>query len=242
MGSKITIIEGNSNDKDNIRIYMVKGEQGYSAYDLYVQNGGTLTEEEWLDSFLNADNFYSKTETNTLLGNKVNYTDIIDNLTSSATDKVLSAKQGKVLNDNKAEASNVYTKTQTYSKTETDNKYINNTYDNEANLTFAQKGTGRIVRRGNVVTIIASISLDASETHTLANYDNLPSWAIPSTEINPTDEYNSIRSSVGTDMNLKSTGYILVRGGIANQIALVCNNTDSGSSSTLTLILTYIVD
>lgn len=59
--SKITIIEGNSNDKDNVRAYMVKGEKGEQG-DL---NNG----------------------------------DIIDNLTSSATDKVLSAKQGKILKD-----------------------------------------------------------------------------------------------------------------------------------------------
>lgn len=60
--SKLIIIEGNSNDKDNTRAYMVKGEKGYSAYDLYVQHGGTLTEEEWLDEFLNAENFYNKSE------------------------------------------------------------------------------------------------------------------------------------------------------------------------------------
>ena len=59
--SKITIIEGNSNDKDNVRAIMVKGEKG---------DMGDL-----------------------------NHNDIIDNLTSTATDKVLSAKQGKILKD-----------------------------------------------------------------------------------------------------------------------------------------------
>ena len=68
--STITIIEGNNNDKDNTRALMVKGEKGYSAYDIYVQHGGTLTEEEWLDAFLNADNFYNKSETDDLLGGK----------------------------------------------------------------------------------------------------------------------------------------------------------------------------
>ena len=61
--SKITIIEPNPNDKDQTRNYFVKGERGYSAYDIYVQNGGTLAEEEWLDAFLSADNYYSKPET-----------------------------------------------------------------------------------------------------------------------------------------------------------------------------------
>lgn len=86
--SKIIIIEGNSNDKDNARVYMVKGEKGDSAYDVYVKNGGTLTEEEWLDAFLNANNYYSKSEVKGL---------VINNLTSDTTDQPLSAKQGKVL-------------------------------------------------------------------------------------------------------------------------------------------------
>ena len=94
--SKITIIEPNSNDKDQTRNFMVKGERGYSAYDLYVQNGGTLTEEEWLDVFLNATNYYTKTEVYTSLGAKVNTSDIKDNLTSTDTNKPLSANQGKV--------------------------------------------------------------------------------------------------------------------------------------------------
>ena len=97
---KTIIIEGNSNDKDNTRNYFVKGERGYSAYELYVQNGGTLTEEQWLDEFLNADNYYNKSEVKGL---------VIDNLTSSTTDQPLSANQGKNL---KTLVDNTYTKTQ----------------------------------------------------------------------------------------------------------------------------------
>ena len=59
--SRLTIIEGNSNNKDNVRVIMVKGEKG---------DMGDL-----------------------------NHNDIIDNLESSSTDKVLSAKQGKELKD-----------------------------------------------------------------------------------------------------------------------------------------------
>lgn len=69
---KLVIIEGNSDDKDQTRNYLVKGERGYSAYDLYVQNGGTLTEEEWLDAFLNADNYYNKSEVEGLVSEKQN--------------------------------------------------------------------------------------------------------------------------------------------------------------------------
>ena len=110
--SKLIIVEGNSNDKDNVRAIMVKGERGYSAYELYVQNGGTLTEEEWLDEFLNADNFYNKSETDNLLDDKVNKTDIVDNVTSTNIDKPLSANQGKELKDLIDD---------TYTKSETDN-------------------------------------------------------------------------------------------------------------------------
>lgn len=60
--SKITIVEGNSNDKDNVRALMVKGERGYSAYEIAVQNGYEGTEAEWKDSFLNAENYYNKSE------------------------------------------------------------------------------------------------------------------------------------------------------------------------------------
>lgn len=112
--SKIVIIDGNTDDKNNEKIYMVKGEKGYSAYDLYVQNGGTLTEEEWLNAFLNADNFYNKTEVDNIIddtldsyydktevddkvGEKVSITDIVDDLVSTDTDKPLSANQGKEL-------------------------------------------------------------------------------------------------------------------------------------------------
>ena len=94
--SKIIIVEPNSNDKDQVRAYLVKGERGYSAYDIYVQNGGTLTEEEWIDAFLNADNFYNKSETDNLLDDKA------DTSTTLAGYGITDA----------------YTKNETYSKTE----------------------------------------------------------------------------------------------------------------------------
>ena len=68
--SKITIVEGNSNDKDNVRALMVKGERGYSAYEIAVQNGYEGTEAEWKDSYINAETYYNKTETDNLLDEK----------------------------------------------------------------------------------------------------------------------------------------------------------------------------
>lgn len=57
--SKMIIVEGNSNDKDNVRVIMVKGEKGEMG--------------------------------------DLNHNDIVNNLTSTATNKVLSANQGRIL-------------------------------------------------------------------------------------------------------------------------------------------------
>lgn len=57
--SRLTIVEGNSNDKDNVRTFMVKGEKGEQG--------------------------------------DLNHNDIVDNLESEATNRVLSANQGRVL-------------------------------------------------------------------------------------------------------------------------------------------------
>ena len=124
--SKITIIEGNSNDKDNVRAYMVKGEKGDQG-DL---NNG----------------------------------DIIDNLTSSATDKVLSANQGKVLKNlidaNEMENENTYaTKVGLNEKATTLQNQINSlasgspkgTYIDAAALKAANPETGVYTLLSNAV-------------------------------------------------------------------------------------------
>lgn len=71
-----------------------QGIQGKSAYDIAVENGFIGTEEEWSNSFLNPDGYVRKI-------------DIVDNLNSSATDKPLSANQGKnlktIIDENKDE-------------------------------------------------------------------------------------------------------------------------------------------
>ena len=92
--SKITIVEGNSNDKDNVRVIMVKGEKGEQG--------------------------------------DLNHNDIIDNLTSSATNKVLSANQGRVLN---TKFNNYYTRDEvTAIETE-----LNNTIDNKADTSALEE-------------------------------------------------------------------------------------------------------
>lgn len=39
-----------------------KGERGYSAYEIAVQHGYEGTEEQWVEDFINAENYYDKTE------------------------------------------------------------------------------------------------------------------------------------------------------------------------------------
>lgn len=46
-----------------------KGERGDSAYEIAVKHGYTGTEEQWSDDFLNADNYYDKTEMDTIIEN-----------------------------------------------------------------------------------------------------------------------------------------------------------------------------
>jgi len=61
------------------------------------------------------DRYYTETETDTLLSAKVNTTDIKDNLTSTDSDKPLSANQGKSLKtlvDTKANSSHTHTKSE----------------------------------------------------------------------------------------------------------------------------------
>ena len=62
--SRLTIVEGNTNDKDNVRAIMVKGEKGDKG-----DNG------------------------------EITYSDVVDNLTSTETQKPLSANQGKELKE-----------------------------------------------------------------------------------------------------------------------------------------------
>jgi hypothetical protein len=47
-----------------------KGERGDSAYEIAVKHGYTGTEEQWSEDFLNAENYYDKSEVDTLLETK----------------------------------------------------------------------------------------------------------------------------------------------------------------------------
>lgn len=107
--SKMIILEGNSNDKDNVRAYMVKGEPGNDGVSPTVATSktGSVTTVTFTDA--------EGTHTATINDGEIQKSDVIDVLTSMASQKPLSANQGRVLKslvDTKANASDCYTKTE----------------------------------------------------------------------------------------------------------------------------------
>ena len=71
-----------------------KGERGYSAYEIAVQEGYEGTEEEWINHFGLDLSGYVQTD------------DVVDDLTHEYTTRPLSAKQGKVLKNGLDTANN----------------------------------------------------------------------------------------------------------------------------------------
>lgn len=57
-------------NEPEVKVLMLKGEKGDSAYQVAVKNGYTDSEKVWADSFLSADYYYNKTETETKLRTK----------------------------------------------------------------------------------------------------------------------------------------------------------------------------
>lgn len=74
-------------DKPKVKILMLKGEKGDSAYQVAVNNGYAGTEEEWKDSYINAETYYNKNEVDAKLKKKVYYFDTVA-LMKSSTDLV----------------------------------------------------------------------------------------------------------------------------------------------------------
>ena len=100
------------------------------------------------------------------MSNKVNKTDIVNNLTSTNTDKPLSANMGKSLNDNKLDKSNTYINSGIWSNAFTvSNKQVLNTTSSNvmyvgntsiSSLNFQDKN--RNVALGTLYDIAASMS------------------------------------------------------------------------------------
>lgn len=64
----------------------IKGDTGKSAYEIAVEHGFIGTEQDWVNAYLSPEGYIRKV-------------DVVDNLTSTETQKPLSAKQGKILKD-----------------------------------------------------------------------------------------------------------------------------------------------
>lgn len=60
-----------------------RGERGYSAYEIAVQEGYEGTEEEWANSFLSPTGYYTKTETDNKLKKKAYYFDNVASMKSA---------------------------------------------------------------------------------------------------------------------------------------------------------------
>lgn len=57
-------------NEPEVKVLMLKGEKGDSAYQVAVKAGYTGTEKEWADSFLSPDYYYNKSETEAKLRTK----------------------------------------------------------------------------------------------------------------------------------------------------------------------------
>lgn len=64
----------------------IKGDAGKSAYDIAVEHGFIGTEQDWVNAYLSPDGY-------------VRNADVVDNLTSTETQKPLSANQGRELKE-----------------------------------------------------------------------------------------------------------------------------------------------
>ena len=61
-----------------------RGKQGYSTYEIAVQNGYEGTEEEWANSFLSPTGYYTKTETDNKLKKKAYFFDTVASMKSAS--------------------------------------------------------------------------------------------------------------------------------------------------------------
>lgn len=95
--SKMIIIEGNSNDKNNVRAFMVKGERGYGissiektatsglvdTYTITYQDGNTDTFEVTNGYTQDLSNYYTKTQTDSEISNAIDSLGAVFNIKGS---------------------------------------------------------------------------------------------------------------------------------------------------------------
>lgn len=189
------------------------------------------------DSDATDEHIYSASVINTELANKVNKTDIVDNLTSTDTDKPLSANQGKTLNDKIEEVrlsgavQNLYPSTY-FNK----DKYISNgvtsVINNDGSVTFngtatgthfcvmfhrQYNGLGQAVRlRGKTITMTGG---SVSPVLSLAFYDE------EGNNVTPPDNAMVYDTGKGVTLTVPDNAYSIysyyyISGGTYNNITL----------------------
>ena len=119
-GASYKIASSTSDMTDEKVIYLLQND---STYDMYIVDGGTpvkigdtnidlsdcYTKAEIDNDFLKKTDATSTYATKVELVDKVDKTDIVDNLTSIDTNKPLSANQGKILDDKKLNKTDITT-------------------------------------------------------------------------------------------------------------------------------------
>lgn len=195
--SKITIIEGNSNDKDNTRAYMVKGEAGVSPTLSSNRVGATttvtMTDYEGIHTF-DIEDGVSPTVTTSKSGKvtTITITDVQGTHTATINDGEITLEQFEIGLGTKANTNHTHTKSQItdfahnhddryYTETEVNNLLTTNTdtitkTDSGAtyNITFK--------RNVNVVTVDIEANFPADffgKVGLIDIYSVVPSWAIP---------------------------------------------------------------
>lgn len=139
--SKITIIEGNNNEKDNVRVIMVKGEKG------------------------------DKGEQGDL-----NSSQIVDNLTTDDSSKMLSAKQGKILKD-LVDENQSYAEENFSTKTELDNeKSAREIYDENLQSQISSLSSGSPLVASSTSGMTDTTRIYVNTTDGYWYYYNGSSW------------------------------------------------------------------
>ena len=214
--STITIIEGNSNDKDNTRAYMVKGEKGVSPTLSSNRSGTTttvtMTDYEGTHTF-NVEDGVSPTVTTSKSG-KVTTITIVDaggTHTATINDGDVTYEQLEVGLSGKANTNHTHTKSQItdfahnhddryYTETETDN-FLKTQTDTITKTDSSTTYNITFKRNVNVVTVDIEANFPANfygKTGSIDIYSLVPSWAIPTNTTSATLDRDTILDITST--------------------------------------------
>lgn len=167
-----------------------------------------------------------------------NEASVIDSLNTN-DDKTINAPSIRAVNEGlNSKANTGHTHDDRYYKiSEIDNKLaqkVSNLSDNSTTLNLSNTGTVTIVRRGNTVTAYAEATVTAGGS-LVSNYITLPDWARPVAPALAT-----MRSTVGTDMNMKTAHEIMITNGTTLNFSV--RNSDTLNTINVKNFITYVTD